>query len=209
MEPLEWEEATGPTHQGDSAGIDDECGNLDNRAHTRRDVDELHHEDQAQPPSLGTPGSTGGLIDKWAPLLNGVEGNREVIAALLKNQAEHLGRAPKIGSFQKFTFPIIRRSWPTLVGGDLVEGIPKKTPLQEFAERVWSEEDPTDDPDYVEPPPEPPRACHPTVSVQPMTQPVGGIAFYRPKYGASSKGGPETDEDPLQEEKEEACQEDH
>ena len=55
---------------------------------------------------------------------------------------------PKVGDFLKFVFPIIRRTFPSLIAQSIV-------------------------------------------SVQPMTGPVGGIAFYRPSYGRF--GAPDPD----------------
>jgi hypothetical protein len=49
-----------------------------------------------------------------------------------------------IGDFTKFAFPLIRKSFPSIISQNIV-------------------------------------------SVQPMTQPVGGISFYRPRYASGTK----------------------
>lgn len=171
------------------------------------------------------------LQAKWGPLLHGVEGpHKEIVGKLLENEVKHLDdiqkKGTKIGNFEKFAFPLIRRAW----SGGLTEE-ESKTPLQELTERAFAEHDPTDDDwqawvaeveaayelasqDPLQGPPEAlekewqriQRIEHPErfrpkrgggfpsliaqdiVSVQPMTQPVGGIAFYRPKYGKKEEG---------------------
>lgn len=124
-------------------------------------------------------------LNKWDPLLEGIDDEyiAEVSKALLENQAMHGTPNKTIGPFEKFTFPVIKRAWPTLIGKPPK---PKKTPLQEFTERVAAEDDPTDDPNYVPPEPEPEDEGISIVNVQPMTQPLGGLAFYRPRYGDSN-----------------------
>ena len=102
------------------------------------------------------------VVSKWSPLLEGVEDpwRRRVIGALLENEARYLNdfiteevRTTQIGTFLKYIFPIIRRSWAQVISLDLV-------------------------------------------SVQAMTQPVGGVAFYRPRYG-SSKGAVSRDDEAI------------
>jgi len=102
-------------------------------------------------------------IQKWEPLLEGIEGEldkfaprgqadyvRSIAAFMLENQAGHLRRlseetrALSVGPFMKFVLPVIRRAAVRLVATQIA-------------------------------------------SVQPMTGPIGGIAFYRPRY-ATDKG---------------------
>ena len=103
------------------------------------------------------------LVDKWSPMLEGIEreipayspsGHGDYVKAItafmlesqmrsFKNMTEET-RAGNVGSFMKFVFPVIRRAAVRLVATSIA-------------------------------------------SVQPMTGPVGGIAFYRPQY-ADSKG---------------------
>jgi len=102
-------------------------------------------------------------VNKWEPLLEGIENEldkfaprgqadyvRSVAAFMLENQARHLKRlseetrALSVGPFLKFVFPVIRRAAVRLVATQIA-------------------------------------------SVQPMTGPIGGIAFYRPRY-ATNKG---------------------
>lgn len=102
-------------------------------------------------------------VNKWAPLLEGIENEldrfapkgqaeyvKSVAAFMLENQARHLKRlseetrALSVGPFMKFVFPVIRRAAVRLVATQIA-------------------------------------------SVQPMTGPIGGVAFYRPRY-ATNKG---------------------
>jgi hypothetical protein len=102
-------------------------------------------------------------VQKWEPLLEGIENEldkfaprgqagyvKSVAAFMLENQARHLKRlseetrALSVGPFLKFVFPVIRRAAVRLVATQIA-------------------------------------------SVQPMTGPIGGIAFYRPRY-ATDKG---------------------
>lgn len=77
---------------------------------------------------------------------------------------------PKIGNFDRFILPIVRRTYPSIVETGLLDEPIPKTPLKQFVEEVFAEECPP-------PPPEP------VMHVEPMTAPVGGVAFYRPRYG--------------------------
>lgn len=102
-------------------------------------------------------------VQKWEPLLEGIEGEldkfapkgqadyvRSIAAFMLENEAGHLRRlseetrALSVGPFMKFVLPVIRRAAVRLVATQIA-------------------------------------------SVQPMTGPIGGIAFYRPRY-ATNKG---------------------
>jgi len=94
------------------------------------------------------------VVRKWRPMLKGINEpwRRRVTALMLENQAHYFNdimteevRSSVVGSFLKFIFPMVRRTWADTVAPNLV-------------------------------------------SVQPMTAPIGGVAFYRPRYG-SSRGG--------------------
>lgn len=113
--------------------------------------------------ALADTGLVRQYVNKWAPLLEGIEGEldkfaprgqaeyvKSVAAFMLESQAKHLKRlseetrALSVGPFLKFVFPVIRRAAVRLVATQIA-------------------------------------------SVQPMTGPIGGIAFYRPRY-ATDKG---------------------
>jgi hypothetical protein len=178
-------------------------------------------------------------VEKWGPMLGKLDDigrPKEMLAAMLENEAKHLEELKKagggkIGNFEKFAFPLIRKAYPKLIGDDIEEK-PATTPLQDLTEQTFAEHHPSD-PDWeewkesvkarvgdlvvsntkrgldeeaeemspelraeldnvhlFEPPPPP---AGPLISVQPMTQPVGGLAFYRPKYG-KTKGAVEPGE---------------
>jgi hypothetical protein len=153
------------------------------------------------------------------------------LAKLLERETEHFETLSqtKIGPFQKFVFPLIRRSYPSLIGGEPPR--PGDTPLKKLVDQALAEHHP-DDPDWEEwkedvekrigdlavrnlkkeldeeteeMTPElraeldnlrcfepPPPSSAPLVSVQPMPSPVGGIAFYRPRY-ATPRGEIDTE----------------
>ena len=113
--------------------------------------------------ALADHGMVRQYVNKWSPLLEGIEHEldkftprgqaqyvKSVAAFMLENQARHLKRlseetrALSVGPFLKFVFPVIRRAAVRLVATQIA-------------------------------------------SVQPMTGPIGGIAFYRPRY-ATTKG---------------------
>lgn len=113
--------------------------------------------------ALSDHGMVRQYVNKWAPLLEGIEDEmdkftprgqaqyvKSICAFMLENQARHLKRlseetrALSVGPFLKFVFPVIRRAAVRLVATQIA-------------------------------------------SVQPMTGPIGGIAFYRPRY-ATDKG---------------------
>ena len=113
--------------------------------------------------ALADHGMVRQYVNKWAPLLEGIESEmdkftprgqaqyvKSVAAFMLENQAKHLKRlseetrALSVGPFLKFVFPVIRRAAVRLVATQIA-------------------------------------------SVQPMTGPIGGVAFYRPRY-ATDKG---------------------
>ena len=113
--------------------------------------------------ALADHGMVRQYVNKWSPLLEGIEHEldkftprgqsqyvKSVAAFMLENQARHLKRlseetrALQVGPFLKFVFPVIRRAAVRLVATQIA-------------------------------------------SVQPMTGPIGGVAFYRPRY-ATDKG---------------------
>ena len=113
--------------------------------------------------ALADHGMVRQYVNKWAPLLEGIENEldkftprgqaqyvKSIAAFMLENQARHLKRlseetrALSVGPFLKFVFPVIRRAAVRLVATQIA-------------------------------------------SVQPMTGPIGGVAFYRPRY-ATDKG---------------------
>ena len=113
--------------------------------------------------ALADHGMVRQYVNKWSPLLEGIESEldkftprgqaqyvKSVAAFMLENQAKHLKRlteetrALSVGPFLKFVFPVIRRAAVRLVATQIA-------------------------------------------SVQPMTGPIGGVAFYRPRY-ATDKG---------------------
>jgi len=98
-----------------------------------------------------------------------------LMANLLENTAKNLPENVTVEDFKKFTFPLIRKVRQSLIA--LPIGPIKKTPLQQFAEAM-------DDPNYD--PDSPPKDYEYEKQAVPMTQPVGGVAFYRPRYGSAS-----------------------
>ena len=85
---------------------------------------------------------------KWAPVLEGIddEYKRKVTAVLLENQAKSIVSdrvdevvgtdAPttvgKLGTFQKFAFPLVRRVYPTLLANNLVGVQPMQGPVSQI-----------------------------------------------------------------------------
>ena len=90
------------------------------------------------------------LVDKWAPVLEGIESDytKRVTAQLLENQARSIvedtinesgGAVPpayggatdvgKLGTFQKFAFPIVRRVFPELLANNIVGVQPMQGPV--------------------------------------------------------------------------------
>jgi hypothetical protein len=88
------------------------------------------------------------LESKWAPVLEGIDNEytRKVTAVLLENQAkaivservdEVVGTdAPttvgKLGTFQKFAFPLVRRVYPQLLANNLVGVQPMQGPVSQI-----------------------------------------------------------------------------
>ena len=89
-----------------------------------------------------------GLESKWGPVLEGIDDDyrRKVTATLLENQAksivsermdETVGTdAPttvgKLGTFQKFAFPLVRRVYPQLLANNLVGVQPMQGPVSQI-----------------------------------------------------------------------------
>ena len=85
---------------------------------------------------------------KWAPVLEGIddEYKRKVTATLLENQAKSIVSdrvdevvgtdAPttvgKLGTFQKFAFPLVRRVYPQLLANNLVGVQPMQGPVSQI-----------------------------------------------------------------------------
>ena len=83
-------------------------------------------------------GTSNEVLDKWAPVLEGIEDpyTRRVTAQLMENEAKHvisegeMNEAPftgdgattvgKLGTFQKFAFPLVRRVFPELIANNCV-----------------------------------------------------------------------------------------
>ena len=85
---------------------------------------------------------------KWAPVLEGIDNDykRKVTAVLLENQAKSIVServdelvgtdAPttvgKLGTFQKFAFPLVRRVYPQLLANNLVGVQPMQGPVSQI-----------------------------------------------------------------------------
>jgi len=87
-------------------------------------------------------------VSKWAPVLEGInnEYTRQMTAQLLENQAKSIiaesqdrvdeADAPttvgKLGTFQKFAFPLIRRVYPQLIANQIVGVQPMQGPVSQI-----------------------------------------------------------------------------
>jgi len=86
------------------------------------------------------------VVEKWAPVLEGVDDDykRRVSAQLLENQAksivsEQIDEANsfgtttvgKLGTFQKFAFPLVRRVWPELIANNIISVQPMQGPVSQ------------------------------------------------------------------------------
>jgi len=129
-----------------------------------RDVSERDVDGTAQPSSatpgvepdvgvrralteLGRPGgaapNTGfpRLTDKWAPLLEGIEDNRHIVAALLENEITWLNQPPEdrepftVGKFPLFNVPLIRSPYSAIHIGNMLAEI--NPPRPSLAGGVW------------------------------------------------------------------------
>ena len=93
-------------------------------------------------------GASDELASKWGPALDGIENDytKRVTAQLLENQlksvqqdrvdeAEGLGAgsttAGRLGTFQKFAFPLVRRVFPELIANQLVSVQPMSGPVSQ------------------------------------------------------------------------------
>jgi hypothetical protein len=104
------------------------------------------------------------LLTKWSPVLEGINNDytRKVTAQLLENQAKSIiaekqdrvdeADAPttvgKLGTFQKFAFPLVRRVYPQLIANSIVGVQPMGGPVSQIfylgADRVagaWSRDE--------------------------------------------------------------------
>ena len=90
------------------------------------------------------------ILNKWAPVLEGIDSDytRKVTAQLLENQAksilsERLDEAGgmsdaspttvgKLGTFQKFAFPLVRRVYPQLIANQIVGVQPMGGPVSQI-----------------------------------------------------------------------------
>ena len=88
------------------------------------------------------------LLTKWGPVLEGINNDytRKVTAQLLENQAKSIiaekgdrvdeADAPttvgKLGTFQKFAFPIVRRVYPQLIANSIVGVQPMGGPVSQI-----------------------------------------------------------------------------
>ena len=86
------------------------------------------------------------IVEKWSPVLEGVDDDykRRVSAQLLENQAksivsEQIDEANsagtttvgKLGTFQKFAFPLVRRVWPELIANSIISVQPMQGPVSQ------------------------------------------------------------------------------
>ena len=88
------------------------------------------------------------LLNKWSPVLEGISNDytRSVTAQLLENQAKSIlaekqdrvdeADAPttvgKLGTFQKFAFPLVRRVYPQLIANSIVGVQPMGGPVSQI-----------------------------------------------------------------------------
>ena len=92
------------------------------------------------------------IMTKWAPVLEGINNDytRKVTAQLLENQAKsiiaekqdrvdeagEMGGSPttvgKLGTFQKFAFPLVRRVYPQLIANSIVGVQPMGGPVSQI-----------------------------------------------------------------------------
>ncbi len=89
-------------------------------------------------------------MEKWAPVLEGIDSDytRRVTAQLLENQAKAiisdklrediaadngaLNSVGRLGSFQKFAFPLVRRVYPELIANNIVGVQPMQGPVSQI-----------------------------------------------------------------------------
>lgn len=96
------------------------------------------------------------LVEKWKPLLEGIKGEykKRVCAQLLENQAKSVlneqkelleaanytaaTTVGKLGTFQKFAFPLVRRIFPRLIANELVGVQPMQGPTSQIFYLGWA-----------------------------------------------------------------------
>jgi hypothetical protein len=86
------------------------------------------------------------VVEKWTPVLEGIEDDykRRVSAQLLENQAKAIvsdqideansfgtTTVGKLGTFQKFAFPLVRRVWPELIANNIISVQPMQGPVSQ------------------------------------------------------------------------------
>ena len=86
------------------------------------------------------------LVQKWGPVLEGIDNEytRRVTAQLLENQAKAVVEEKinedisagatttgRLGTFQKFAFPLVRRVYPSLIANQLVAVQPMQGPVSQ------------------------------------------------------------------------------
>ena len=86
------------------------------------------------------------VVNKWSPVLEGIEDDykRRVSAQLLENQAKSIvsdqideansagtTTVGKLGTFQKFAFPLVRRVWPELIANNIISVQPMQGPVSQ------------------------------------------------------------------------------
>ena len=89
-------------------------------------------------------------VSKWSPVLEGIESDyaRKVTAQLLENQAKSIiserlnedmaadiggtNTVGRLGTFQKFAFPIVRRVYPELIANNIVGVQPMQGPVSQI-----------------------------------------------------------------------------
>ena len=93
--------------------------------------------------------NTNSLTEKWAPILEGVSDDytRRMTAQLLENQAKaivsekhnidealsnDMTTVGKLGTFQKFAFPLVRRVYPELIANSIIGVQPMQGPVSQI-----------------------------------------------------------------------------
>ena len=89
-------------------------------------------------------------VEKWTPVLEGIENDytRKVTAQLLENQAKAIisdrmnesmadgiggtTTVGRLGTFQKFAFPLVRRVYPELIANNIVGVQPMQGPVSQI-----------------------------------------------------------------------------
>jgi|TARA_R110002020_G_scaffold146881_4_gene321851 hypothetical protein len=90
-------------------------------------------------------------VDKWSPVLEGIDSEytRKVTAQLLENQAKQIvsdkldestgansvgaqTTVGRLGTFQKFAFPLVRRVYPELIANNIVGVQPMQGPVSQI-----------------------------------------------------------------------------